>query len=57
MGSKALVTGGAGFIGSHVIEDLLAQGHEVVCLDDLSGGFAENVAGRGRIRPGQRHRR
>jgi UDP-glucose 4-epimerase len=43
MGSKALVTGGAGFIGSHLIEDLSAQGHEVVCLDDLSGGYRDNV--------------
>src|SRR5262245_8529817 len=38
-----LVTGAAGFIGSHVAEQLLARGHEVVGLDDLSGGFAENV--------------
>ena len=41
--SRTLVTGGAGFIGSHVTEELLARGHEVVVLDDLSGGFAENV--------------
>ena len=39
----ALVTGGAGFIGSHVAETLLARGHEVVVLDDLSGGFEDNV--------------
>src|SRR5947207_10978733 len=38
-----LVTGAAGFIGSHVAEQLLARGHEVVGLDDLSGGFADNV--------------
>jgi UDP-glucose 4-epimerase len=38
-----LVTGAAGFIGSHVAEQLLARGYEVVALDDLSGGFAENV--------------
>jgi UDP-glucose 4-epimerase len=38
-----LVTGAAGFIGSHVAEHLLARGHEVVGLDDLSGGFADNV--------------
>jgi UDP-glucose 4-epimerase len=39
----SLVTGGAGFIGSHVAERLLDLGHSVVVLDDLSGGFIENV--------------
>jgi UDP-glucose 4-epimerase len=39
----SLVTGGAGFMGSHVAEHLLRSGHEVVVLDDLSGGFADNV--------------
>lgn len=43
--STSLVTGGAGFIGSHVAEHLLRNGHEVVVLDDLSGGYAENVPG------------
>jgi UDP-glucose 4-epimerase len=38
-----LVTGGAGFIGSHVTEELLARGCRVVVLDDLSGGFKENL--------------
>ena len=38
-----LVTGAAGFIGSHVAEHLLRRGHEVVGLDDLSGGFKDNV--------------
>src|SRR3954471_7244547 len=38
-----LVTGVAGFIGSHVSEQLLRRGHEVVGLDDLSGGFTDNV--------------
>ncbi|MFW6090942.1 MAG: NAD-dependent epimerase/dehydratase family protein, partial [Actinomycetota bacterium] len=33
---RALVTGGAGFIGGHLSERLLADGHEVTCLDDLS---------------------
>ena len=38
-----LVTGGAGFIGSHVAEQLIQRGHHVVVLDDLSGGFEDNV--------------
>lgn len=40
---KALVTGGAGFIGSHVAERLVRRGDTVLVLDDLSGGFRENV--------------
>ena len=40
---RVLVTGGAGFIGSHVADGLIARGHEVYVLDDLSGGFRENV--------------
>jgi UDP-glucose 4-epimerase len=38
-----LVTGGAGFIGSNLADELIAQGHEVRILDDLSTGFAENL--------------
>lgn len=41
--SKILVTGGAGFVGSHVTEELAKRGHQVVVLDDLSGGFLDNV--------------
>jgi len=41
---KALVTGGAGFIGSHIIERLLQDGHEVKAYDNLSSGKRENLA-------------
>jgi len=41
--ARCLVTGGAGFIGSHLSERLLELGHEVVVLDDLSTGSAENI--------------
>jgi nucleoside-diphosphate-sugar epimerase len=40
---RTLVTGGAGFIGSNLADELIAQGHEVRILDDLSTGFAENL--------------
>jgi hypothetical protein len=41
---RALVTGGAGFIGSHLCERLLSEGYRVVCMDNLSTGLLENVA-------------
>jgi len=40
---KSLVTGGAGFIGAHVTNELIRIGHSVVVLDDLSGGFEDNI--------------
>ncbi|GJM43022.1 MAG: UDP-glucose 4-epimerase [Ardenticatenaceae bacterium] len=43
MKKVSLVTGGAGFIGSHVAQHCLNMGHDVVVLDDLSGGFQDNL--------------
>jgi UDP-glucuronate decarboxylase len=40
---KVMVTGGAGFIGSHLCERLICQGHEVVCLDNFFTGRRDNV--------------
>jgi UDP-glucuronate decarboxylase len=41
---RVLVTGGAGFLGSHLCERLLADGHEVLCVDNLFTGTKENIA-------------
>jgi dTDP-glucose 4,6-dehydratase len=41
---RVVVTGGSGFLGSHLCETLLGQGHEVLCLDNLSTGRTENIA-------------
>jgi UDP-glucuronate decarboxylase len=41
--SRSLVTGGAGFLGSHLCDSLLASGHEVVCLDNLFTGSLRNI--------------
>jgi len=41
---RILVTGGAGFIGNHLCRALLSHGHEVICLDNFSSGFEDNVA-------------
>src|SRR5687768_18392177 len=43
VGQRALVTGGAGFIGSHIVEALIQLGAEVVVLDDLSAGNRANL--------------
>lgn len=40
---RSLVTGGAGFIGSHIVDSLVKSGHLVLVLDDFSGGFRENI--------------
>ena len=42
--SRTLVTGGAGFLGSHICEYLLRKGHEVVCMDNLLTGAEDNIA-------------
>ena len=41
---RVLVTGGAGFLGSHLCEQLLKRGNHVICLDDFSSGFKENIS-------------
>jgi UDP-glucose 4-epimerase len=41
---KYLITGGAGFIGSHLVELLIENNHEVVCVDDLSSGYKSNLS-------------
>jgi UDP-glucose 4-epimerase len=43
LSATSLVTGGAGFIGSHITDELIRRGHRVVVLDDLSGGFEDNI--------------
>src|SRR3954464_5173207 len=48
MAERFFITGGAGFIGSHMADRLLADGHEVVALDNLSTGNLGNVEAAGR---------
>jgi UDP-glucose 4-epimerase len=50
---RALVTGGAGFIGSTLVDRLLAEGHEVAIVDDLSSGHSGNLADAQATHPGQ----
>jgi UDP-N-acetylglucosamine/UDP-N-acetyl-alpha-D-glucosaminouronate 4-epimerase len=44
MPERILITGGAGFIGSNLIDHFLEEGHRVVCLDDLSTGYEHNIS-------------
>ena len=41
---RALITGGAGFLGSHLCDRLLAEGLEVICMDNLLTGSTDNIA-------------
>ena len=43
MRHQILVTGGAGFIGSHLCRRLLAEGHQVICLDNLDTGTVDHI--------------
>lgn len=50
---RYLVTGGAGFIGSNIVDELVRRGHEVTVLDDFSSGKEENLVGvRSKVRHG-----
>ena len=42
--ARVLVTGGAGFVGSHVVDGLLAKGHDVLVVDDLSTGSRSHLS-------------
>ena len=42
-GKRILVTGGAGFLGSHLCERLLSEGNAIICIDDLSTGNLNNI--------------
>ena len=51
MSERTVITGGAGFLGSHLCERFLADGHEVVCLDNLITGSRENIEHLARNKP------
>ena len=40
---RVLITGGAGFLGSHLCDRLIEQGHDVICLDNFFTGHKENI--------------
>ena len=40
---RTLITGGAGFLGSHLCDHLLSKGHEVICMDNLITGSLDNI--------------
>ncbi len=42
--SKVLITGGAGFIGSHLCDRFIADGHEVICVDNFLSGSRTNIS-------------
>jgi nucleoside-diphosphate-sugar epimerase len=48
---KIIVTGGAGFIGSHIVDAYLERGHEVHVFDDLSTGQTANLNPKAKLRP------
>ncbi len=47
--ARTIVTGGAGFVGGHLVDRLVGDGHQVLVIDDLSTGRVENVAGEARL--------
>lgn len=44
MGKTAVVTGGAGFLGSHLCDKLISEGHKVICIDNLLTGYLNNIS-------------